>query len=99
MHDRLFERQSQWASLKTPRAYFLALADSAGLNRTPLAQCVASGAGRAAVEADIAVAARAGAQSTPTFYLEGGLVDGDAPVAVFRELLDSVYRSKVAPAH
>jgi protein-disulfide isomerase len=99
VHDRLFERQQQWASLKTPRAYFQALTDSAGANRRALAQCLASGAGRAAVQADIAAAARAGAHSTPTFYIEGGLIEGDAPVSVFRGVLDSVYRSKAAPTH
>ena len=99
VHDRLFERQEQWASLKAPRAYLLALADSAGANRAALAQCLASGAGGAAVQADIAAAERAGARTTPTFYIEGGLIEGDAPVSVFREVLDSVYRSKAAPAH
>lgn len=97
VHDRLFERQPQWASLETPRAYFLALADSAGADRAALARCLASDAAGAAVQADIAAAQRAGAHSTPTFYIEGGLIEGDAPISAFREVLDSVYRSKTAP--
>jgi len=32
--------------------------------------------------------------STPTFYVEGGLLEGAAPVTVFRAVLDSIYRTK-----
>jgi protein-disulfide isomerase len=96
VHDRLFRRQQQWAAQEDPSRYLLALADSAGVNHARLAACVTSGATRAAIEADAAAAHRAGAQKTPTFYIEGGLIDGAAPLAVFREVLDSVYRSKTA---
>jgi protein-disulfide isomerase len=96
VHDKLFQRQSRWSALRDPAPYLLALADSAGVNHSRLAACVTSGATRAAIEADAAAAHRAGAQKTPTFYIEGGLIDGAAPLAVFREVLDSVYRSKTA---
>src|SRR5712691_4764375 len=33
MHDLLFRHQDQWAALPSPRAYLLALGDSAGLDR------------------------------------------------------------------
>jgi len=48
------------------------------------------------ITADAARAARAGANRTPTFYVEGGLLEGAAPVEVFRQVLDSIYRSKTA---
>jgi protein-disulfide isomerase len=37
---------------------------------------------------------RSGARSTPTFYIEGGLVVGAQPVEVFRTVLDSIVRVK-----
>jgi len=102
VHDALFAKQPDWAPLKDPKAYLLALADSAGGGGggagSALRQCVDSGRGRDAVEVDIAAAQRAGAHSTPTFYIEGGLIEGDAPAAVFRQVLDSVYQSKTTPA-
>lgn len=98
VHDRLFRRQEQWAKRENPGSYFLALTDSAGADRATLAACVTSRATQRAVEADIAAARRAGARSTPTFYLEGNLIDGAAPLQVFREILDSIYRSKTATA-
>jgi len=98
VHDALFSRQPEWAPQKDPTTYLLALADSAGANvGGALRQCVDSGRGRDAVEVDVAAAQRAGAHSTPTFYIEGGLIEGDAPAAVFRQVLDSVYQSKIGP--
>jgi protein-disulfide isomerase len=97
MHDLLFRHQDDWAKLADPRAYFLALGDSAGLNRARLADCLASPDARSEVVADAERSARAGARSTPTFYIEGALLEGAAPVAVFRTVLDSIYRSKTAP--
>jgi len=97
MHDLLFRHQDQWAALASPRAYLLALGDSAGLDRTLLAGCVTSGATAAEVRADAERARRSGATSTPTFYIEGALLEGAAPVTVFRAVLDSIYRSKTAP--
>ncbi len=36
----------------------------------------------------------AGATSTPTFYIEGGLLVDAQPVEVFRMVLDSIYNEK-----
>jgi len=94
MHDLLFQRQDQWARRRDPGPYFLALGDTARLERVQLARCLASKAMRAVIREDSARAAGAGARSTPTFYLEGSLLEGAAPVEVFRTVLDSIYRAK-----
>jgi len=98
MHDLLFRHQAQWAPLASPRAFLLALGDSARLDRARLTRCVASGAAAADVRADAERARRSGATSTPTFYIEGALLEGAAPVSVFRAVLDSIYQSKTAAA-
>ncbi|PYO16855.1 MAG: disulfide bond formation protein DsbA [Gemmatimonadetes bacterium] len=98
MHDALFQHQEAWAALKDPVPYLLALADSAaGLDRARSARCVAEPAVAAEVRSDAARAAASGATSTPTFYMEGGLLEGAQPIEVFRAALDSIYRSKTAP--
>lgn len=97
MHDLLFQRQDMWAKLAAPRPYFLALGDTLRLERGQFADCLVSAAAAREVEADGRRAERAGARSTPTFYIEGGLLEGAAPVAVFRTVLDSIYGSKTAP--
>lgn len=97
LHDLLYETQAEWSDLSDPTAYFVTLGDSVGLERRLLAACVRDEAARAEVAADHARALRSGARSTPTFYIEGGLLAGAAPFAVFRQILDSVYRSKRPP--
>ena len=99
LHDLLFQRQPRWATLPDPGPYLRALADSAGAAPAPLARCVANQASEPAVAADVALASRFGARTTPTFIIEGGLVEGAAPIDVFREVLDSIYRAKVGPPH
>ncbi len=96
VHDLLFQRQERWAAEKEPGPYLLALADSAGAEPAELAQCVTSRATEPEIRADAARAARSGARSTPTFYIEGSLLEGAAPVEAFRQVLDSIYRSKTA---
>lgn len=94
LHDLLYERQEEWAGLNEPTAYLLGLGDSVKLDRSRLAACVRDDGARAEVAADAARALRSGARSTPTFYIEGGLLKGAAPITVFRQVFDSIYRHK-----
>lgn len=94
MHDLLFRHQDEWAKLPKPSGVLLALGDSAHLDHAALDACVTANATAPEVDADAARARRAGAVSTPTFYVEGGLLEGAAPVTVFRAVLDSIYRAK-----
>jgi len=72
----------------------VSLADSAGLSKKILLACLQSPDTRNSVKADAEGAARAGASSTPTFYIEGGLLEGAQPLPVFRQILDSIYGAK-----
>ena len=94
VHDLLFEHQQAWAPLANPRPFFLSLADSAGIPREGIEACLEGGQGRADAGADAEGAARTGARSTPTFYIEGGLLRGAHPVGTFRTILDSVLQAK-----
>lgn len=96
MHDLLYHHQDEWAELDAPLPYLYGLGDSLHLSRTELQSCVESHATRPAIDADAAGAARAGARATPTFYIEGGLLEGAAPYPEFRTILDSIYAAKTA---
>lgn len=93
-HDMLYGTQEQWEQLKDPVPFFMAKAGPIGLNRGTLTDCLKSGAGKKVVDADLQGDARAGAQSTPSFYIEGGMMAGNAPLQTFRKVLDSVYAAK-----
>jgi protein-disulfide isomerase len=94
VHDLLFAHQETWAPLKEAGPFFVSLADSARLSKPALLTCLEAPDTRSSVRADAEGAARSGATSTPTFYIEGGLLEGAQPVAVFKQVLDSVYRVK-----
>jgi protein-disulfide isomerase len=98
MHNLLFRYQSEWAGLAEPRPFFLALGDSIHANEPELTACLDSHATRAIVKADYDGAIRSGAHSTPSFYIEGGLLAGDQPMVDFRVVLDSIYKARTEPA-
>jgi protein-disulfide isomerase len=93
VHDLLYKYQEVWAPLKEPAAFFLTLADSAKISRPALLACVRSPATQETVAAEAQGAERSGASSTPSFYIEGGLLTGAQPVGVFRQVLDSILNS------
>src|SRR5437870_706161 len=93
LHDLLFQHQDAWAPRKDPAPYLLALGDSAGLDHARLARCVSAKATAAEVREDAARAGAAGAVSTPTFYIEGGLLEGAAPLPARLYVLFAVRRA------
>jgi protein-disulfide isomerase len=94
VHDLLYQHQDVWAPLKQPAAFFLTLADSAKLSKPALLACLQSPDTEEAIRADAQGAERSGATSTPTFYIEGGLLVGAQPLPVFRQVLDSILKGK-----
>src|SRR3989454_394911 len=96
-HDALYLHQDAWAQLPQPRDTLLALAQRAGVDRDKLKACIHGGTARAEVEQDTQLAARSGAHATPSFYIEGGLLEG-APYTPdpMRRVLDSVYTVRTA---
>lgn len=93
-HDLLFRTQGTWAPLRNPGPFLLSLVDSLKLPKAAMTQCLQKAETRQEVESDAAGSTRAGANSTPTFYIEGGIMAGALPVQVFRNVLDSIYAAK-----
>jgi len=98
VHDLLYQHQDVWAPLKQPEAFFLTLADSARISRPALLACVQAPATRETLQQEAEGAQRSGANSTPTFYIEGGLLTGAQPMPIFRQVLDSIIREKTRKA-
>jgi protein-disulfide isomerase len=93
-HHLVFRNQRVWAPLKDPGPFLASLVDSLGLSRTDVLPCLEQGQTRKEIQTDAEGSARAGAQSTPSFYIEGGLMVGAQPIEIFRQVLDSIYRVK-----
>ena len=94
VHDLLYLHQDIWAPLKQPGPFLLTLADSVGISKPKLLECVKSPATVSEIRFEAEGAERAGAGSTPSFYIEGGLITGAHPLPVFRQVLDSIYAEK-----
>jgi protein-disulfide isomerase len=95
-HDALYRTQARWAPMKDPAPFLLGLVDSLRLPRTAMTACLQNAETREEVRQDSEGAVKAGATSTPAFYIEGGLLAGALPVVAWRPILDSIYRSKTA---
>ena len=93
-HDLLFLHQETWAPLKNPAPFLMTLADSLKLPKAAIAACLQQQETVALIKADAEGAAKSGAQSTPTFYIDGALVIGAQPPELFRYVLYSLYRTK-----
>ena len=90
MHDLIFEYQETWAPLKEPGPFLVSLADSVGISKPKLVECVKSPSTEDEIRYEAVGAERAGATSTPTFYVEGGLMPGAHPLPVFRQVFVSI---------
>jgi len=93
-HDLVFRTQKVWAPLKDPGPFLSSLLDSLKLKKLSVVQCLEKGETRGEIQSDVEGSIRAGAQSTPTFYIEGGLMLGAQPVELFRAVLDSIIAVK-----
>jgi protein-disulfide isomerase len=93
-HDLLYRLQPSWAPLNSPEQFLLGLGDSLKLNTDKLTECLDKNETRGEVQGDAEGAVKAGATSTPTFYIEGSLLKGAFPPEIWRPILDSIYLAK-----
>ncbi|MGB0454454.1 MAG: DsbA family protein [Bacteriovoracaceae bacterium] len=89
MHDEMFADQ---AGLKING--LKAKAKKIGLKMPQFNKCLESGTYRAQVEEDMKDGEAAGVRSTPTFYVNGKMINGAQPVEVFSEIIDAEFAKK-----
>ncbi len=83
MHDKMFADQS-----KLEIADLVATAVSLGLNKEAFEKCLSEDKYRAYIESNVKEGTDLGVRSTPTFYVNGQIVNGVQPIEVFAELID-----------
>jgi protein-disulfide isomerase len=93
-HDLIFRHQQAWAPLRNPGPFLLSLADSLRLDRAATTRCLQNQETLEELRLDAEGSQRAGASATPTFYVEGLLIRGAQPLAVFRQVFDSLYATR-----
>ena len=84
LHDHMFDNQQ---SLKEEELE-LAVAKLEGINLDSYKKCMKSKKYTASIDQDIAQGNKLGIKSTPTFFVNGKLVNGAQPIEVFSELIE-----------
>lgn len=88
MHDSLFSSQNRWESLSDPTATFDSLARSTGVEMQAYHSCLQSPAIAALINGDQDRAARAGVNSTPSFWVGSHMIEGAIPASQMRAAID-----------
>ncbi|MFX3675491.1 MAG: DsbA family protein [bacterium] len=83
LHDLMFADQT-----KLSREDLKASAKKIGANSEEFDKCMSSNKFMAAIEADMEQGKDLGVQSTPTFFVNGQLINGAHPVETFSEIID-----------
>lgn len=90
MHDLLYAKQNEWKASRSPERLVNGYAAELGLNADEFASCYREdrGAGRTAINNRAADALRV--RATPSFFVNGRLVEGALPAEQFRQLLGAM---------
>lgn len=89
MHDRLFERQDEWANRRNPDELFLGYAETLGLDAAKFKSDYGSPAVEDRVERDFKEALKLGLNSTPTFFLNGKKIANPKSYEEFKALIEA----------
>lgn len=89
MHDLLYENQDSWTSIPNASAVFETYAQQLGLNMDQYKADVASGQTAEVINADIKAGQAIGANSTPTFVLNGKKIDNPKTFEEFKTAIDA----------
>jgi len=88
MHDRLYEGQREWKPSRSPRVLFAEYARELGLSVEGFAACYDQDLGGARTALNNRAATGLGVRATPSFFVNGRLVEGALPADRFRQILE-----------
>ncbi|MFQ5537958.1 MAG: DsbA family protein [Gemmatimonadota bacterium] len=87
IHDILFRRQEEWKGGRDVASLFRDYAAEVGADPVLFDECYPSRRARERVAASQALAHRMGVRSTPSFFVNGQLIQGAIPLEDFRRIL------------
>lgn len=88
MHDELYKEQRAWKSSGDPEALFYSIARRLRLDRERFESCFSEGRRVHRTREANQLASYAGVRATPTFVINGFVVQGAIPIDHFRMILD-----------
>ena len=89
MHDLLFDRQQQWSPQGAEQVIetFLAYAEELDLDPATFQECLDADEFGDQIREDVWNGEQAGVQGTPSFRINGQLIQGAHPFQTFQELI------------
>ncbi len=93
MYDQLFSNHTEWTELPDPTAVFLKYATKIGLDVPKFKTDVASSTLRDFINAEQNEGIHIGIDHTPTFYVNGKMIDNPQGYEQFKALIDSAATS------
>ena len=97
LHESLFATQPKWAAVKSPIAAFDSLARAAGVEPKAWNSCMSTHATARLIDADRDRSAKAGVESTPTFFVGDRALAGAYPVDTFRVAIEQALAKSKTP--
>ncbi len=88
MKDRLYISRADWTGTNRPAEVFAAIARDLDLDAAAFATCYNENAPAGRIRYNNLAASAAGIRATPTFVVDGRLIEGALPLERFRDLLD-----------
>lgn len=92
MYGLLYQNQQSWTSLPDPSSTFKSYAQSLDLDMAKYEADVKSQATNDIINADIAAGTKLDVSSTPTFLINGKIVENPRDVAGFEKLIDDAIK-------
>lgn len=89
MHDLLYENQSEWSESDQARSIFTSFATSLGLDLKQFSSDLDSKEVAAKIEQSYRSGIDLGVQGTPTFFLNGKLLENPRSLGEFKNVLDT----------
>lgn len=89
MHDLLFENQTDWSDSGNAKDIFESFAKELGLNEEKFKQDMDSSETVRIINSQYSVGAQAGVNSTPTFFLNGELIQNPQSYEDFKKLIQA----------
>src|SRR3989338_3425717 len=88
MHDVLFNTQATWSGIGAAEDFFVALADSIGLNQEQFKADLYSDSVKKKVQDDIESGNASGVNATPAFFLNGTQITHPGSYDGFKKIID-----------
>jgi len=92
MHDLLYAKRKEWMATTDIRTVVAKYAAQLKLDRTAFGRCVLNPEIRRRIQRHDAIAQQLGIRGTPMFYVNGRMVPGAIPFALFQQVITEAAR-------